>query len=80
MANEKPDPDERFVIEGDPEGALRGLLNTEPESTKRQSHRCPKCRGNGRLPGMVKTTGMGKGMGSAFGPCPACDGTGYISE
>jgi hypothetical protein len=29
---------------------------------------------------MAKTTGMGKGMGSAFGPCPTCDGVGYLAE
>ncbi len=29
MAVEKPDPDERFVIEGDPEDALRGLLSAD---------------------------------------------------
>jgi hypothetical protein len=31
MANQrpKPDPDERFSIEGDPEDALRGFLKTE---------------------------------------------------
>jgi hypothetical protein len=29
---------------------------------------------------MVKTTGMGSGMGSAFGPCPTCDGVGYVTE
>jgi hypothetical protein len=29
---------------------------------------------------MVKTTGMGKGMGSVFGPCPTCDGVGYLVE
>jgi hypothetical protein len=42
--------------------------------------RCPECRGVARLPGMVKTTGMGKGMGSVFGPCPTCDGVGYLAE
>ncbi|GAA3253373.1 hypothetical protein GCM10010532_101680 [Dactylosporangium siamense] len=42
--------------------------------------RCPECRGAARLPGMTKTTGMGKGMGSAYGPCPTCDGFGYLAE
>jgi hypothetical protein len=43
-------------------------------------HRCPECRGQKRLPGMIKTTGMGKGMGSEYGPCPTCDGLGYIMD
>lgn len=30
------------------------------------------------MPGLIKTTGMGKGMGSKFGPCPTCDGLGYV--
>jgi hypothetical protein len=30
MGSERPDPDERFKIEGDPEEALRGLLRVEP--------------------------------------------------
>jgi DnaJ-class molecular chaperone len=42
--------------------------------------KCRECRGKGRLPGMVKTTGMGSGMGSAFGPCPTCDGVGYLTD
>ncbi|MEO3743722.1 GNAT family N-acetyltransferase [Plantactinospora sp. B24E8] len=43
-------------------------------------HRCPECRGTARLPGMVKTTGMGRGAGSAYGPCPTCDGVGYLVD
>lgn len=42
--------------------------------------RCPECRGAAQLPGMAKTTGMGRGMGSAFGPCPTCDGVGYLTD
>lgn len=41
--------------------------------------RCKKCHGTGQVPGIRKTTGMGKGMGSAFGPCPECNGEGWIS-
>ena len=39
-------------------------------------HRCKACRGTGQVPGIRKT--MGIGMGSAFGVCPDCDGTGWI--
>lgn len=39
--------------------------------------RCPTCRGAGRIPGVVKTTNMGSGMGSGFGWCPECDGQGW---
>lgn len=40
--------------------------------------RCPECRGRKLLPGMVRTEG--KGMGSAYGPCPTCDGVGYVTD
>lgn len=43
-------------------------------------HRCRACRGRARVPGIVKTTGIGKGMGSGFGPCPVCDGLGYVGH
>jgi len=29
---------------------------------------------------MIKTTGMGSGMGSAPGPCPTCGGVGYVTD
>lgn len=32
------------------------------------------------LPGIVKVTGMGKGMGSDFGDCPTCDGMGWLQD
>jgi hypothetical protein len=40
--------------------------------------RCPECHGSGHVPGIVKTTGMGKGMGSSPGTCPTCDGIGWL--
>jgi DnaJ-class molecular chaperone len=40
--------------------------------------RCPECRGQKMLPGMVRTEG--KGMGSRYGPCPTCDGLGYVTD
>jgi hypothetical protein len=32
MRSERPDPEERFTIEGDPEDALRAFLKVDPES------------------------------------------------
>ena len=32
------------------------------------------------MPGLIKTTDMGTGMGSAYGPCPTCDGVGVLSD
>jgi hypothetical protein len=52
------------------------MADPEPE----RGRRCPECRGRKQLPGMIKTTGMGTGMGSAFGPCPTCDGLGYVTD
>ena len=40
--------------------------------------RCPECRGRKMLPGMVRTDGQG--MGSKYGPCPTCDGLGYLPD
>jgi hypothetical protein len=42
--------------------------------------RCQRCRGKGRVPGIKKVmpTGKGIGMGSEYGPCPDCDGVGYV--
>jgi hypothetical protein len=42
--------------------------------------RCPECRGRKRIPGLVKTTNRGSGMGSTSGPCPTCDGLGLIPD
>ena len=57
-------------------------VGTGPAREWHEGHRrrCPECRGRGQLPGMIKTTGKGSGMGSAFGPCPTCDGVGYITD
>lgn len=41
-------------------------------------YRCKECRGTGRVPGITKT--QGKSMGSAYGPCPNCDGIGRIEN
>jgi hypothetical protein len=41
-------------------------------------HRCKECHGTGQVPGIRKT--HGKGMGSEFGPCPACDGIGMVTD
>ena len=30
------------------------------------------------MPGLIKTTQMGTGMGSTYGPCPMCDGVGRV--
>jgi len=30
------------------------------------------------MPGLIKTTQMGTGMGSTYGPCPTCDGLGLV--
>lgn len=40
--------------------------------------RCPECKGSGQVPGIVKVTNMGRGMGSEFGHCPTCDGIGWL--
>lgn len=45
---------------------------------ERGEHRCELCRGSGEVPGMVKVTGKGSGMGSRYGLCPDCDGTGVV--
>jgi hypothetical protein len=42
----------------------------------RRSSRCQACHGKGQVPGITRT--RGKGMGSAYGPCPECGGAGYI--
>lgn len=56
----------------------------EPKRPSRPSkpdgkHRCKECRGKGRAPGIVKIQNAGTGMGSTDGPCPSCDGTGWVS-
>lgn len=60
-----------------------GSLMWEPKrpdrpSKSRGAHRCKECGGDGRVPGITKTRGIG--MGSELGPCPACDGTGWLSD
>jgi hypothetical protein len=32
------------------------------------------------MPGLIKTTQMGTGMGSTYGPCPTCDGVGILLD
>jgi hypothetical protein len=43
-------------------------------------HRCERCRGTGKIPGVTKVRPTGKGIGMGFDPgaCPECDGAGYI--
>lgn len=41
-------------------------------------HRCTECGGRGRVPGLIRVTNMGKGMGTGYGPCPTCEGLGYV--
>jgi DnaJ-class molecular chaperone len=48
---------------------------SEPPDHRR---RCPECRGRKMLPGMARTEGQG--MGSKYGPCPTCDGLGYVTD
>jgi hypothetical protein len=38
------------------------------------------CRGEGRIPGVTKVRGKGSGMGSDYGPCPECGGSGWTSD
>ena len=54
--------------------------SSEAEGAEAPDHgrRCPECRGRKLLPGLVRTEG--KGMGSAYGPCPTCDGVGYVMD
>jgi DnaJ-class molecular chaperone len=67
------------VDEDDPDLTPGG--DSEPRPAQPGHHRrCPECRGRKRLPGMIKTTEMGSGMGSSFGPCPTCDGLGYVTD
>lgn len=40
--------------------------------------KCKNCKGSGLIPGIRKIQSMGTGMGSAYGPCPDCDGLGWI--
>ena len=51
-----------------------------PRSGAGARHRCELCHGRGRLPGITKIQGKGKGMGSGLGPCPECGGSGWLSE
>jgi hypothetical protein len=46
---------------------------------RRGRHRCPMCRGEGRLPGITKVPGKGTGMGSDYGPCRECGGSGWTA-
>jgi DnaJ-class molecular chaperone len=39
--------------------------------------RCQRCRGNGIVYGITKVR-PGTGMGFDPGPCPECDGVGYV--
>jgi hypothetical protein len=32
------------------------------------------------MPGLIKTTQMGTGMGTTYGPCPTCDGMGQVFD
>jgi hypothetical protein len=38
--------------------------------------KCRWCRGRGQVPGGGRVTSVGSGVGSSFGPCPACGGSG----
>ena len=49
-----------------------------PKADTGPRHRCPLCRGQGVVPGITKVQGLGKGMGSDYGPCPECGGAGWI--
>jgi DnaJ-class molecular chaperone len=67
--------DERFMRIGD----VSVRKPQRPSKAERRGkHRCETCGGTGRIPGVVKTTGRGKGMGSTPGACPDCDGMGWI--
>ena len=55
-----------------------GTLAVVSNLNQAPTHKCRTCHGKGRVPGMVKTEGWG--MGSRYGTCPDCGGTGYISE
>lgn len=54
---------------------------TDQEQQSRR-HRCERCRGTGKIPGVTKIrpTGKGIGMGFAPGACPECDGAGYVEN
>lgn len=56
---------------------LEDMSNGEREATR---HRCERCRATGRIPGITKIrpAGKGLGMGSQYGPCPECEGAGYV--
>jgi len=43
---------------------------SDRDGTSPHGPRCPECRGRKLVPGITKTTGMGSGSGSAYGPCP----------
>ena len=85
-------PDERFIstktLVREVETALdrlkavsdSGNVESTPDPSRDRRRRCPECRGRKLLPGMIKTTEMGSGMGSKFGPCPTCDGLGYVTD
>jgi hypothetical protein len=69
-----------------PEQRMTGRERSEREQRNRElasgkrgrsGHRCTTCGGSGRVPGVHKQRGTG--MGSNFGACPDCDGTGYVT-
>ena len=59
-----------------------GFIPPRPPRPKKGGgkHRCRECGGTGRIRGLHKVRGMGKGMGSDYGSCPTCDGVGYVDD
>lgn len=54
--------------------------NGTSHQSNKPKYRCKRCQGTGMVPGIKKVLNMGSGMGSDYGPCPDCDGEGWISE
>jgi hypothetical protein len=71
-----------LAVDDDEDGPHLNLDDDAEPGPTPQGHRrrCPECRGQKRLPGLIKVTGMGSGMGSTYGPCPTCDGFGYVTD
>lgn len=66
------------------EGSYGGVVSSSEPPKRRivhsrgPHHRCTECGGSGRVPGLIRTTNMGKGAGTGYGPCPTCDGVGFV--
>ena len=69
----------RSTVDDMDDRVLDGSSKPPSASAPKHQRRCPEGRGRKSLPGMIKTTEMGKGM-EQVRTCPTCDGVGYVSD